>query len=188
MSDFKIIESSSHNKYNFYFKYDDSQKVNKNIKNKITISFLIFLILLTVSINFFTPTNENIYKKYYTIYLTPINRSNEKDTLDIAFNEISNQKYDNALSILKSEKNKSVVSYFFMAVSLQELGKYKDAIANYNKVIQNNNNLLIEQSHWYSGLCYIKLKENDKALQCFNNIPENSNYKKPAQEIISKIK
>lgn len=193
MSDFKIIESLSHSSYNFYYKYNKEEKNEKKSYYKSAVFFIVLFIVILSSLTFYSIENKSIdlYTKYYTTYLTSINHRSiikDSDTIATVFYEMDNGNFNEALSILNIIKTRNYIVDFYTAVSLQEIGNYQDAILNYNKVINNNDNLFIEQSYWYSGLCYLKLSENEKALENFKKIPENSFYKKRANEIISKIK
>lgn len=192
MSDYKIIESLSHSNYNFYFKYKEEKNKKKSYYKSI-VFFIILFIILSSSLTFYSIENSSIdlYTKYYTTYLTSINHRGiikDSDTIATVFYEMNNGNFNGALSILNIIKTRNYIVDFYTAVSLQEIGNYQDAILNYNKVIKDSDNLFVEQSYWYSGLCYIKLSENEKAIENFKKIPENSFYKKLANEIISKIK
>ena len=192
MSDYKIIESLSHSNYNFYFKYKEEKNKKKSYYKSIVFTIILFIILLS-SLTFYSIENKSIdlYTKYYKTYLTSINHRGiikNSDTISTVFYKMNNGNFNEALSILNMIKTRNYIVDFYTAVSLQEIGNYQDAILNYNKVIKDSDNLFVEQSYWYSGLCYIKLSENEKAIENFKKIPENSFYKKQANEIISKIK
>ena len=194
-----LFADSTNKKYKFYFRYNLKSEIKQVtqipkhwiIFNKITISiiFIIFISLLTVDM----PTNDKLYNQYYATYQSPINNNRSisypSDSVEIAYKKLCNNDYKSALDIFHKIKNKDTVTYFYMGVAHQELGEYKDAISEYEKVIKNNDNLLVEQSKWYIGLCYLKLKDRNKALEQFKILSESkSYYQLPAEEIIKKIK
>lgn len=138
-------------------------------------------------------SSDKLYDKYYSAYkpLNNITRSENTpiDSIQIAFNKINNKEYDQALNILNKIKNKDTVAFFYIGVLNQENGEYQDAIDKYQIIINNNNTLLIDQSKWYKGLCYLKMHKNKKALEQFKELSKSSTYYKTyADEIIKNIK
>lgn len=80
-------------------------------------------------------------------------------------------------------------AFFYIGVLNQKSGKYEEAIEKYQTIIDNNNTLLVEQSKWYKGLCYLKMHKNKKALEQFKELSKHSTYYKDyADEIIKKLK
>ncbi len=166
---------------------------------KMTLTFaaasLILLMGITGLLSRYS-SDDNIYKKFYTKYeTTGISRSSttlNDQTLAIALEKFNKSDYESALNlfqemILKDQNN--AVGHFYSGVSLQELGKYKNAIEEYEVVVIEKDNLFIEQAEWYIGLCYLRTNENKKAIKLFNKIANNKGYYQPqAEAILRKIK
>jgi len=141
-------------------------------------------------------SDDNIYKEFYTKYeTTGISRSSNStadQTLTLALQKFNNQDYESALNLLQdviAKDQSNIVGRFYSGVSLQELGKYKNAIKEYEVVVIDKDNLFIEQAEWYIGLCYIKINEDEKAIEQFKKIASNQGfYQQKAISILQKMK
>ena len=65
---------------------------------------------------------------------------------------------------------------FYSGVAYQELGEYKQAIGSFSEVVHHGDNLLVEQSEWYIGLCYLRIDERQKALEQFRLIASRKGF------------
>jgi ribosomal protein L22 len=141
-------------------------------------------------------SEDNIYKEFYTKYeTTGVSRSsnsNADQTLSLALQKFNNQDYESALNLLQeviAKDQSNIVGRFYSGVSLQELGKYKNAIKEYEVVVVDKDNLFIEQAEWYIGLCYIQINEDKKAIQQFKKIANSQGfYQQKAISILKKMK
>lgn len=141
-------------------------------------------------------SQDELYQKFYTTYpTTGINRSAgmiTDNTLTEALQKIDNQDYTTAISLLQEvidRDQNNMVGHFYAGVSLQETGKYKSAIDQYQTVMINKDNLFVEQANWYIGLCYLQTNENKKAYNQFKKIAKNEGYYQlKAQAILRKMK
>ncbi len=141
-------------------------------------------------------SQNDIYQKFYTKYqVTGIARSaslSANQTLSSALQKFDNHDYDAALSLFKkviSADQNNMVGHFYSGVSLQETGKYSNAISEYQTVIANKDNLFIEQAEWYIGLCYLQTREDKKAFKQFKKIANKEGFYQPkAQTILEKLK
>ena len=140
-------------------------------------------------------SKDNIYEKFYTKYETAgISRSSNSipdKTFALALQKYNNEDYQSALNLLQeviSKDQNNMASHFYSAVSLQELGKYKNAIEEYQVVVVDKDNLFIEQAEWYIGLCFIQTREDKKAIKQFKKIAnEKGYYQQKAVAILRKI-
>jgi tetratricopeptide (TPR) repeat protein len=205
LNDIWLIADLSNKKYKFYYRYKHTNN-NLNIpQNRFKLSFsnifnliisttLLFLLFISLNVNNQCINNDRIYKEFYTKYPSlSISRSEvkNKNLINETLLSINNNDYTSALKniqiIINSGKNDNVIiAHFYKGVILQEKGKYKEAIKEYEQVIKNEDNLFIEQAHWYIGLCYLKDHNKNKAIEYFNKL-SNSTYKNKSQEILSKI-
>lgn len=141
-------------------------------------------------------SDDNIYQKFYTTYETAgISRSSNStadETFALALQKYNKQDYQSALDLLNeviSRDQNNVASHFYSAISLQELGKYKNAIEEYEVVVVDKDNLFIEQAEWYIGLCFIQTKEDKKAFRQFKRIAKGKGYYQlKAEAILRKMK
>ena len=141
-------------------------------------------------------SQDDIYQKFYTKYeATGIVRSanlTANKTLTEALQKFENQDYNAALNLFTeviARDQNNMVGHFYTGVSLQETGKYQNAIKEYETVIIDKDNLFTEQAEWYIGLCYLQTNENKKAYKQFKKIAKNEGfYQQKAQSILNKIK
>ena len=141
-------------------------------------------------------SQDDIYQKFYTKYeATGIVRSanlTANKTLSEALQKFEDQDYNAALNLFTeviARDQNNMVGHFYTGVSLQETGKYQNAIKEYETVIIDKDNLFTEQAEWYIGLCYLQTNENKKAYQQFKKIAKNEGfYQQKAKSILNKIK
>jgi len=140
-------------------------------------------------------SQDKLYQKFYATYpISGINRSaNESadQTLANGLQKYNNQDYKTAINLFRevtSRNQNNPVAHFYTAAALQETGEYQNAIDEYQMVVVNKDNLLVEQAQWYIGLCYLQTNENKKAHKQFKKIAENQGFYQPkAQAILRKI-
>lgn len=140
-------------------------------------------------------SDDNIYQKFYAKYETAgISRSAHSahdQTFALALQKYNNKDYQSALSLLQeviSKDQTNMAGHFYSAVSLQELGQYKNAIEEYQVVVVDKDNLFMEQAEWYIGLCYIQTREDKKAISQFKKIANNKGfYEQKASAILRKM-
>lgn len=167
---------------------------NRVVVASVAASLILLLSLTGLLSRQSSPTD--LYQRYYTTYQTTgINRSaspSTDQTLSDALQKFNNQDYEAALSLLQnviSRDQRNMVGHFYTGVSLQETGKFRNAIHEYETVIVDKDNLFTEQAEWYIGLCYLQTSEDKKAYKQFKKIAKNEGfYQLKAQEILSKMK
>jgi tetratricopeptide (TPR) repeat protein len=99
--------------------------------------------------------------------------------MNVAVREIDKGNYSSALTLLEKASivgNDGFSISFYSGVAYQELGQYKNAINSFTEVVRHGDNLLVEQSEWYIGLCYLRIEERDKALKQFKDIVARNGY------------
>jgi hypothetical protein len=141
-------------------------------------------------------SQDELYQKFYTTYQTTgINRSaniTANQTLSEALQKLDNQEYKSAINLFNEvigRDQKNMVGHFYAGVSLQETGKYKSAIQEYQTVMTDKDNLFVEQANWYIGLCYLQTSDDKKAYNQFKKIAKNEGfYQLKAQAILRKMK
>jgi len=141
-------------------------------------------------------TQEDLYQRFHTPYQTSgIVRSaniNTSQALMHALQKYDSQDYESALSLLQEvivRDNSNMVGHFYSGASLQETGKYANAIKEFETVIIDKDNLFIEQAEWYIGLCYLQTNENKKAYKQFKKIARSEGfYQQKAQAVLGKLR
>ena len=134
---------------------------------------------------------QKFYNKYETAGIVRSASSTADQTLITAMQKFEDQDYEAAINLFSeviSKDQKNMAGHFYAGVSLQETGKYQNAIQEYQTVIIDKDNLFIEQAQWYIGLCYLQTNENKKAYKQFRNIADNQGfYQAKAQAILKKM-
>ena len=77
---------------------------------------------------------------------------------------------------------------FYSGISYIELGQYQNALHPFDFIMEHNQNLYVERAEWYAALCFLKLNDNEHAVELFRQISlSNSSYKDKAHEILKSI-
>lgn len=141
-------------------------------------------------------TDDDLYGQYYQSYeTTGIIRSGNAtmdNTLTAALQKFNAQEYETALELFQqviAYDSKNPVGHFYSGVSYQETGRFNKAIEEYEIVVKDKDNLFVEQSEWYIGLCYLQTQDRKKAYRQLERISRSdSYYSKKAEAIIRKLK
>lgn len=161
-----------------------------------TIAAAIILLLGITGLLSKQMSQGEIYQKFYTKYETSgIVRSADltaNQTLTEALQKFDNQQYQAALNlfsqVIANDQN-NMVGHFYSGVALQETGKYKNAIKEFETVTIDKDNLFTEQAEWYMGLCFIQTNENKKAYKQFKKIAKKEGfYQQKAKAILRQTK
>lgn len=161
-----------------------------------TVAASLILLLGVTGIMSKQSSQDEIYQKFYNKYeATGIVRSanaTTNQTLTQALQRFENKDYKAAIDLFSeviTRDQNNMVGHFYAGASLQETGKYQNAIKEYETVIIDKDNLFTEQAEWYIGLCYLQTNENKKAYKQFKKIAKNEGfYQLKAQSILNKIK
>lgn len=141
-------------------------------------------------------TNQQLYTLYHQPYQKVLNvsrsASNDHSVFNNAINKLDHKDYRTALNMLNSINNNGKDNYsinFYSGMAYQELGEYYSAINSFEKVVKHGRNLLVEQSEWLIGLCYLRTEERNKAVAQFKNIvKQNGYYSIRSVELLKQIK
>ncbi|OFX18540.1 MAG: hypothetical protein A2033_02440 [Bacteroidetes bacterium GWA2_31_9] len=141
-------------------------------------------------------TNDELYNMYYEHYdAETITRGEVKPTIEIFTNALriyDKGKYAEAIKLFEQISDTSVFyqpKEYYTALSYMELQNFDKALNHIEPLLQNNKSSLRENIMWFSGLCYLKTNQNDKAKQQFKSLLNTSTYyQKKSSEILEKIK
>lgn len=140
-------------------------------------------------------SNKELLKKHYKPYeVALINRSgNNELNLMLQHAEQMYQKGNFEEAVVYFEKvlelqPDQVATNLYSGISYFELERYREAGTSFEKVIEHNDNLYIDQAEWYLGLCFLAINETDRARRQFARIASgNSEKREEAAKILKKI-
>ena len=160
-------------------------------------SFVVLLLITSLSLYFLRPdgnmSNDSLFKIYYQPDAALLIRgtNSQNATLIQAFQMYENKEYNNALSLFSEVLDKdseNIPVQFYSGISNIELGQYQEALHPFNFIMDHKQNLYVERAEWYTALCFLKVNENENAVDLFRKISlSNSSYKDKAHEILKSI-
>jgi tetratricopeptide (TPR) repeat protein len=159
-------------------------------------SFVVLLLITSLSLYFMRPdaiSNDSLFNIYYQPDAALLIRGSDSQnaTLIQAFQMYESKDYKSALSlfqqVLETDEGNIPVQ-FYSGISSIELGQYQNALLPFNFIMDHKQNLYVERAEWYTALCYLKLNENESAVNLFRKISHSkSAYKDKAHEILKNI-
>ena len=140
-------------------------------------------------LSFKTSLTEQLASKYYKpAYPILQIRSGEVDAeegLKEAFKLYKENNYKNALIYFKTLETQPAAR-FYSGICYIELGQLDDAIEAFEKVVDADNSLFVEQAEWYLGLIYLMNNQKKDAVKHFTEISDSSYsyYRDDASDIL----
>jgi hypothetical protein len=158
-------------------------------------SVIILMLALATLIRPKNYSEQDLYASYYKSYkggeLVSRSAMLSNSGLNMALREMNKGDYRSALHLLAGTPVTFQNGYsvnFYSGVAYQELGEFHSAINSFSKVVQHGDNLLVEQSEWYIGLCYLKTEERQKAVDQFRSIVAKKGfYKDQSSKILQQL-
>ncbi|MEI6275500.1 MAG: tetratricopeptide repeat protein [Prolixibacteraceae bacterium] len=158
-------------------------------------SSIVMVLAFSSLIKHKTYPSKQLYTSYYQPYKNGANvsrsASSSVNAMNSALYEIDKGNYPSALKILQnasSVKQDGFSVSFYSGIAYQGLGDYTNAIRSFNEVVQHGDNLLVEQSEWYIGLCYLRIEEREKAIKQFKSIvSENGFYREQSSKLLKQL-
>ena len=172
-----------------------SSPKRKNLFWYAAASVIILMVAFSSLLNHRTYTNQQLYTSNYKPYTNGANISrsatNSADAMNSALKEIDSGNYSSALQLLGSaslSKTDGFSINFYSGVAYQGLGEYNNAIKSFNEVVKHGDNLLVEQSEWYIGLCYLRIEEREKAkVQLKSIVSRNGFYREQSSKLLKQL-
>ncbi|MCD6355399.1 MAG: hypothetical protein J7L95_07605 [Prolixibacteraceae bacterium] len=167
-------------------------KIMNNLKQKVAIIILLIGLGGILSIGLNSP--DKTYRQFYN---SPEWAPERSVTTSIGYLQkanmyYSNRDYENAITVLDQglqAESEKFVFHFYKGASFQNMNKLNDAIAEYNEVLRQGDNLYIEEAEWNRSLCYLKLGEKDIAKTQFEAIIDRKGfYEKVAKAVLRRLK
>ncbi len=148
-------------------------------------------------IEYFSAPAENttLFAHYYQPYhfVVEQNRSGDPpvDSIVNAATELyQSGKYAEASGLAKTvldKANQHVKARFILGLTFIEIKNYTHAIDEFNWILDNHDSFHLE-SKWYLALCYLKLKENNKASKLLKELSQSKNfYQERAKAILEQM-
>ncbi len=137
-----------------------------------------------------------LYNEYYNpVDINPgVTRSAalaEERLINQALVDLNNKDYEKALvqfNDILAKDAQSAVGNFYSGAIFQQKGQFDKAIQYYTNVIRQGDNLFVEQSEWYIGLCYLNRNEKEKAIRQFRKLSwKGGYYQQQSNEILKKL-
>lgn len=172
-------------------------KFNKR-KTAFYLSGMLVILLVIASVLFSLWNNgistEDLYAQYYKKYDSGIVFRDGSENVNFLQQGIvlyNKGDYNNAITYFENGlelMENSSENEFFLGLTYMEKGLYTKAIQHFEANQLSDKDEYRFSSLWYSGLCYLKLNNQKKALEYFQiQVKENSDYAKIAEQIIQKL-
>lgn len=173
-----------------------AHSLNSNLNHWLVAASISVLLILGGGATYLFQANDNLENRLYSSYYTPFDYTDSyllnSNSFNIAKQKYMDGEYVNALVLLKglsSSVSIEVERDFFIGLSLMEVGRYDKAIEYFEQIIFNKNGFeYTQQIRWYMGLCYLKTRSTEKAIETFSTIVSNNEYNsKKAKKILKKL-
>lgn len=167
-----------------------------SIPHSVRVAVASFAALIMIGTGLYMYTHRTIpadklFEMYYEPYDGLMNvRSSNNEVANIlvsAMHKYENKEFESALLLfetaLATDMN-NIPSRFYSGISYMATERFSIAETTFNKVIDQNDNLFIEQAEWYLSLCYLKTGEKGKARELLNTIAKTEGYySRPARNL-----
>lgn len=141
-------------------------------------------------------TNEQIFEKYYEPYeVTMVYRSGETDDhklLSEAMQKYEAKEYEDAISLFQlilAKEPGNMETELYSGISNLEIERYSEANNSFNKIIEHNDNLYVEQAEWSLAFCYLMTDNQQEAKDLLTQIGNKEGYyREQALKIVKRLK
>jgi len=141
-------------------------------------------------------TNEAIFEKYYEPYeVTMVYRSAETDARNLfteAMLKYEAEEYETAIGLFQLILDKdpgNMETELYSGISNMEIERYSEANSSFNRIIEQNDNLFVEQAEWSLAFCYLMTDNQQESKDAFMQIANKEGYyREHALKIVKRIK
>lgn len=141
-------------------------------------------------------TNEQIFEKHYEPYeVTMIYRSGDdadKTLVNKAMATYEAREFQAAIDLFEQILSKDPADMgisLYTGISHMEIEQYMQAQEKFQKIINHNDNLFVENAQWYLGFLYLYTGQNLEARDHFKHIAlSDGSFNKEAKKIMRSIK
>jgi hypothetical protein len=180
-----VLESQDHDNLKEIMAEAEEEINNSNGQKAwfLSIKWWLFLVILLIALTlsfYFLQSRHSSPQLYASYYQTPANThypvlrgESDQSATSLAFLAYEQENYRKAEELLSSLTPTDKIN-FYHAISLGELGKFKNAI-NLLDSINSNDELLQEDVWWYKGLYQLAISDKTGAINSFNNMKPSTN-------------
>lgn len=175
--------------------YHRKEKKKKRFAIFASSSIIVIAFITTFFICNKSYTNDELYNMYYEHYdAGTIVRGEVQPTKEIYTNALRTYdkgQYAEAIKLFEQIRDTSAFyqpKEYYTALSYMELQNFDKALNHLEPLLKNNVSALHKNIIWFSGLCYLKTNQNEKAKQQFKYLSNSSScFKQKSTEILEKI-
>jgi tetratricopeptide (TPR) repeat protein len=155
-----------------------------------TLAFFVVLtgILLITNKPF---SNDKIFTENYSPLKgieTTLGETDAEILTTISFDFYSSNDFENAVKFFEKLDDSLETYMIFTGICYLELNKFAEAEIIFNKVAASES-IFINDANWYLALTYLKLKDEEKAIDKLEEISKStSQYSGKAKEILEELK
>lgn len=140
-------------------------------------------------------SGQEIYTSYYKSYSdSPLSRISTLENDVLLLNGVEhylNKEYNEALikfQTYRISETTADIASFYSGLSYAEMGRYSEAISEFEQVIALDMSYFHEHSHWYAALCYIRIEKFGRAAEHLIELRHESKvYRREARILLRKI-
>ena len=140
-------------------------------------------------------SDEKIFENYEPYEVTMVYRSADTDArkmLNLAMQKYEARDYKTAISLFEQILNKDpedLKAELYSGISNMEIQRFSEANRSFNKIINHDDNLYVEQAEWALAFSYLMNGNRKESKDLFNEIANKDGYyQEDAQEIVKRIK
>ena len=130
------------------------------------------------------------YNALYEPYPYLLNmRNGESSNIQDAIEAYVSDDFEQAYSLFSKvpEDSLSQGLTFYRAISAMSIGKYQEALADFDNTSQGSENAYYQQTHWYQALAFWQTGQNKNALNTLMRIAPGDFKYEEAQKLISQL-
>lgn len=150
------------------------------------LSAAVILTFLSIGgyMKFVLPSNSLDSEELFNLNYEPYNADVISRTGEVLTNETnkaidaySNKEYSMAIELFSQTlPNENAATHFYLGISYMEIGRYKQSLESFEKVLNLNHSAYDPQAHWYTALTWIKLNNLAAAQIHLNWLVKNDRY------------
>jgi len=139
-----------------------------------------------------TTQPDYLYKQYYEVWqpalITRSANDNVQKQILLNFEQGNYEKVLQLINSIPAEQQLDAKLILSKGCALMEMAEYNKAIIEFERFNTKDFTLYTDASNWYKALCFIKLKQMNKAVVILNSIiVYKSAYSEDAKKLLNKI-
>ena len=136
---------------------------------------------------------NRLYAKYYEPFINEEMHYFNSSALSEAKKQYINKEFKVSLMLLENLPNSLTIEtekYMYLGLIYMENENYNDATKSFSYLLDHyDNETVISISEWYLGLCYLKMKKKQEAIELFDMNVKHFGYNyKEASKILEELR